>query len=248
MSLELLPLDHKIRDWVLLPILILSVLVGLGRQAANNLLTTRSTKLDVEGNRPKSILQRSGRLRANANLLTPAVFQARKSLFDSKKTGLLRPKKAADNAAQPNPLQNPDMMNQMMKQQVTQMMPQMAMMGFVSYFFSGFVTLKVPFPLTNGFREMLQRGVMLTTLDVSYVSSLSVYFMCMFGLSGLFSLLLSGPIMDDMQMQMQMQQQQQQQPFDAAKAFAQERESLELVHHKFFGPDAEARLIKMNVE
>ena len=202
--MELLPLDPKIRDWVLLPILVLCVLVGMGRQAASNLLTSRPTKVEVDVNRQKSILARSARFRGGAHLLTPGVFQAHKSLFDAKKTGLLRPKKAADGAPAPNPLQNPDMMNQMMKQQVTQMMPQMAMMGFVSYFFSGFVAAKVPFALTNGFREMLQRGVLLTTLDVSYVSSLSIYFMCMFGLSGLLSLLLSGPVMDDMQMQMQM--------------------------------------------
>ena len=244
--MELLPLDDKIRDWVLLPILLLCVLVSMGRQSASALMTSRSTKLDLEASRPKSLLVRSSRLRAFAYLLTPTAFRARKALFDDKKTGLLRVKKQGkDGAPPPNPLQNPEVMNNMMKQQVTQMMPQMAMMGFVSYFFSGFVAAKVPFPLTNGFREMLQRGVLLTTLDVSYVSSLSIYFMCMFGLSGLLSLLLSGPIMDDMQMQMQMQQQQQQQPFDAAKAFASERESLELVHHRFFGPDAEARVLKL---
>jgi len=43
------------------------------------------------------------------------------------------------------------------------------------------------------------------------------------------------------------QQQQQQQPFDAAKAFAQEKESLELVHHRFMGPDAEAKLVSMKI-
>lgn len=37
---------------------------------------------------------------------------------------------------------------------------------------------------------MLQKGVQLSTLDVSYVSSLSWYFLVLFGLRGLFRLLL----------------------------------------------------------
>jgi len=35
------------------------------------------------------------------------------------------------------------------------------------------VLVKVPFSLTNRFKSMLHRGVDLSTLDVSYVSSLS---------------------------------------------------------------------------
>ena len=68
--------------------------------------------------------------------------------------------------------------------------------------------LKVPFPLTPKFKMMLQQGVQLTTLDSSYVSSLSWYFLVMFGLNGVYTLLLGANAnfqsMQAAQMQMQM--------------------------------------------
>ena len=78
----------------------------------------------------------------------------------------------------------------MMKGQMTNMLPSILMMTFVSFFFSGYVISKVPFPLTPKFKMMLQQGVQLSTLDSSYVSSLSWYFLVMFGLNGVYTLLL----------------------------------------------------------
>lgn len=60
-----------------------------------------------------------------------------------------------------------------MKQNLAMIIPNMLQMGWVSYFFAGFVLVKLPFPLTERFKTMLQRGIMLKSLDVSYVSSLS---------------------------------------------------------------------------
>ena len=143
---------------------------------------------------------------------------------------------------------NPNGMMDMMKNNMTMMVPNILMMVWINYFFSGFILVKVPFGLTNGFKTMLQRGVELASLDVSYVSSLSWYFLVMFGLRGFFALILgSGNVMAEeamMQAQMGMaagpagpQQ------FDAAKAYTAERESLALAAYTSSVDKAEEKLL-----
>ena len=203
MSEDLLILDPAIRDWVVLPLVLMVILVGMGRHYSQILL--KSTPLITEGDlaelRCKQILQQSSRLRMNGRFLSSDSFQRRKAYFVRKKTGVLREKTPPTS----NPMGNPLAMVDMMKGNITFMLPNFAMMGFVSYFFSGFVCLKVPFPLPSSrFRLMLQRGVDLSTLDVSYVSSLSWYFLVTFGLSGVYKLILGDNVdLDDAKMMQQ---------------------------------------------
>jgi hypothetical protein len=67
----------------------------------------------------------------------------------------------------------------------------------VTFFFSGFVMGKVPFGLSPRFRPMLQRGVDLAALDVSYFTGLSYYILLMFSCRGPFSLVFREDTVDE---------------------------------------------------
>jgi len=107
----------------------------------------------------------------------------------------------------------------------------------------------VPFSLTERFRPLLQRGIELSNLDVTYVTSLSWYFLVMFGLSGAISLVLGeGHAADDTKMMLEGgigmagMGQPGQQP-DMIKVYTNERENIELVNHDWAIQGAEERLL-----
>lgn len=161
---------------------------------------------------------RARRLRSNGHMLPLKSFQLRRQYFNDKTHGVLN---VAPKAASANPLDamaNPAASNSMvdmMKKNLANLITQPLMMSWVSYFFSGFVlgafpppaqktlrsqltrpalfAVKLPFPLTPRFKSMFQRGVeSLEGLDVTYVSSLSWYFVVLFGLMGVNSLIMGG--------------------------------------------------------
>lgn len=53
-----------------------------------------------------------------------------------------------------------------------------------------YMIVKLPFPLTPRFKTMLQSGVNTRDMDVTWVSSLSWYFLNLFGLGSVFALIL----------------------------------------------------------
>ena len=73
------------------------------------------------------------------------------------------------------------------------MVQNMVMMKGISHSFPGFVLVKVLSPLKNGFKQMFQRGLDLSTLKTSYVSSVSWYSLVMFGLRAFFRLAIGDP-------------------------------------------------------
>jgi len=103
-----------------------------------------------------------------------------------------------------------------------------------------------PFGLTDRFKSMLQRGINLNNLDVSYVSSLSWYFITLFGMRGLFDIVLGSgnDATDNAQaMAQQMTGAPGMQPNDTAKMNAAERTELEITAHDWIVSGAEYRIL-----
>lgn len=141
-------------------------------------------------------------------------------------------------------LSDPTVAMDMMKKNLSMIVPQTLIFGWVNFFFSGFVAAKIPFPLTLKFRGLLQNGIDLSTVDVSYVSSRSWYFVNFLGLRSLFVLLLGEEnANDDAQRMMAMQMG----AFgtDTSKVLTGEKNALELLQHRWAVPDSEARAVAL---
>jgi len=239
-------LDPAIRDWVLIPIGIIMFLMGILRNNVTKMLRSE-TPPDRKQVKLNNQLMRSRRLRANGQFIPASAFSGRKVFFVTKETGILMQKQEAVNPM--SMMQDPSVMMNMMQGNFAMMVPQMVMMGIVNYFFSGFVLGKLPFPLTPSFKGMLQRGVNITTLDTAYVTSMSWYFLVMFGMRGLFTLVLGANNETDdtkmMQQQMGMGASQPGQQPDMGKIFAAEAENLQMIEHSSkFLDGAEERILK----
>lgn len=222
-----LVLDPQIRDWVLIPIVVVMFLVGVLRDRVTRLLRTEM-KPKVENIRNTQILNRARFLRMHSGFIPEERFLARKKVLVSEYLSKAKEKNPLDAMQM---MSDPSMMGDMMKKNMVMMVPQLVMMAWVSYFFSGFVVGKMPFPLTERFKIMLQRGIELSSLDVTYVSSLSLYFLTVFGLRGILMIAL-GPNddADDTKiMQQQMQGGMNAQAQDMKKIFEGETKQLEMI-------------------
>jgi len=237
-------LDPAIRIWVIVPIVLITFLVGIIRHHVTILL--KSSKLaDVELLKQSHILMRSQKLRDHGKYIPLESYLMRKHYLNNEETGKLKAEKPT--TAPKNPMQDPTMMMDMLKGNVTNVLPMIVIGGWINWTFSGFITTKVPFPLTLRFKAMLQRGIELTSLDASWVSSVSWYFLNVFGLRSLYSLILGSDNAADsgrvMQEQMASGGGMMGPQADPQKAFEAEWEALEIAEHKWALTNIEETLV-----
>ncbi|KAL0949703.1 hypothetical protein HGRIS_009740 [Hohenbuehelia grisea] len=252
-------LDPQIRDWVLFPITLVMILVGILRHYVVQLLQSPPKQLSRAALREQRALARAQILRnsSTSSPLPPVYYTAISShlrqAFEAGEYLKDGPPKPGDAPAAPaNPMTDPAAMDGMMagmKTQMVMMVPQMVIMGWINFFFQGFVLIKLPFPLTLGFKSMLQRGIETPDMDVRWVSSLSWYFLNFFGLNGLYRLILGGENSADSSRDMSAT------PFTAApagpgqdfvKLFKAEQDNLEFSEglYKWAAEDVEIRVLK----
>lgn len=187
------------------------ILTGILRHYLSTLLQTMPKKQPLAKTRQQRSLLHAQTLRANYQQISKSAFERRKEVFiDGVKEGrfLADPENRGKPPA--NPMTDPAMMEGMMgmmKGNVAMMVPQSLIMGWINAFFSGYVIsesftaflvvvvakaypVKLPFPLTPQFKQMLQAGVGTRDLDVRWVSSLSWYFLTLFGLQPVYNFIL----------------------------------------------------------
>ncbi|KAL9130062.1 MAG: hypothetical protein Q9217_001666 [Psora testacea] len=229
------------------------ILTGVLRHYATVLLATTPKKQTLPALREQRALLRGINLRSNCSAISSSAFNTRKDyLVSAYKDGAFL--KEPENRGKPagNPMTDPAAMEGMMgmmKGNMAMMIPQTLIMGWINAFFAGFVIMKLPFPLTIRFKSMLQSGVATPDLDVRWVSSLSWYFLNLFGLQSVFIFILGNDNAAN-QMAQQMSQmnpgaanQMFQPGQDPDKAFLSEAENLEVVEHEYILSGVEDRLL-----
>lgn len=243
--------DPALFYWILLPITVVMILTGILRHYAMILLQSAPKKQTLPQIRQQRSLMRGINLRTNANVLSPSSFQTRKAyMVSAYQEGKFLADPEARGKPRPNPMSDPAMMEGMMgmmKGNVAMMVPQTLIMGWINAFFSGFVIMKLPFPLTPQFKSMLQSGVGTRDLDVRWVSSLSWYFLTLFGLQPVYNFIL-GSNNSASQVTQQMAQMNPGAGMmgpeqDPDKLFLNEAENLEVIEHQWILEGVEDRLL-----
>ena len=200
-------IDPALKYWVLVPISIALLVFALLRHTIA-ILTSPSPKLqplakfrELEGLKSAQVFKR------NYWVLPKHDFINRQSLHVKRLTDGSLLAEDPNNEPQ-NPLDSNGMdgMMDMAKGQFGNMIAQTAMMSWVNFFFMGFVLMKLPFPLTLRFKQMLQNGVATDDLDVRWVSSISWYFIASMGLVSVMNVLFNDESMgEQLQQQMMLQ-------------------------------------------
>lgn len=242
-----LALDPELRGWVFLPLTLCIVLMKLIQQYVHMLTYNAPPPSNKEPKeiREMQLVARSQRLRQFWRFIPESSFKMRKEFFIAKETGAFN-QKVQSKSMQEAMATDPSVMVDMMKKNMTGMVPQLAMGMVVNFFFGGFVMGKIPFALSPRFKPMLQRGIDLASLDVSYFTSLSYYILLLFGSRGIFSLVFREDTIDDSEMmRRQMNPMANQMAFDAENAFKTERTALTTLDHEWELDNAEEKALEV---
>lgn len=233
--------DSQIRGWVFLPIVVITFLVGILRHYVLIILASQK-RIEPQQLRDSQIIIRSTVLRENAGFIPCSSFLVRRHFFNNEENGYLTQKRSP---VTQNVMTDPSMMTDMLKGNITNVLPMIIIGGWINWMFSGFIATKVPFPLTLRFKPMLQRGIELMYLDASWVSSASWYFLNVFGLRSIYTLVLGENNAADQtqQMQDQMSGAAMAMPPDPKLAFKTEWEALEIIEHNWNLIDIENSIV-----
>ncbi|KAJ3565553.1 hypothetical protein NPX13_g7464 [Xylaria arbuscula] len=237
LPVQTIPRDPQLFYWILFPITVVMVLTGILRHYASVLMATVPKRFDNKSLKEQRAMVHGVATRTNFHVLSAPSFRTRNVVANP----------PANPMTDPNAM---DGMMGMMKNNMAMMIPNTLIMSWINAFFSGFVIIKLPFPITIKFKSMLQAGVMTREMDPRWMSSISWYFLCIFGLQSVFNFILgSENAASQMAQQMgAMGPQAGPQMFgpgvDPDKQFKTEAENLAVVEHYSVLDDVEDRLLE----
>ena len=172
-------LDPGIRAFVLIPIFCVVFLRSLLSQSVARLVKSKPELKQTDRIAHAQAIRRSKRVRANSNWLPPASFAQRRKWMVNKSLAPVEVEKKEPGEQSVDDMNN---MMSMMKGNTASYISNIGFMMWVNSFFAGFLLVRLPFSVSETFRPLVQRDVMLQPFDCSYVSSLSWYFISFFGL------------------------------------------------------------------
>ena len=251
----MLHLDPQIRDYVLIPVIVVVIATSLIRNNLQRILGHQLPKSDLEEIKRASLMARIRNLRNSSGFLTPKNWEGRRAIYIKKDEGILWRIPAQKSAMEQmlSQHQDPSAATSMLTNQVSYIALHGTLGYWISHMFSGFVVAKMPFPLTFKIKAMFQRGIEVTALDSSYVSSLSFYFFVMMSSSAIVAIINrifgSRGSENDGAAEVAMMATGGMPPPpamgnpDIKKLYETERENLEIAGHSFLLDDVEQKLL-----
>jgi len=236
---------------VLIPLIVITFCATIMTSRIMELFKT-PTSPSLDKVYESQIILRSRRLRVNGSRIPKESLKLRKYFFNNEETGIFpRLIKANENTSPMNMMMNPDALN--MSSQFAMIISNLyffVLYNSINHFFSGFVTVKLPFHLTIGWKSMFQQGIDIRDLDITYVSSSSWFILIFSGVRGFTSILLpmqiiSGSIFKPDTNNVQQQPQNAMSMSNPSKQFLEEKENLQIYKHLPIIEKSSERLLKM---
>ena len=177
-SIEL-TLDPGIRAFVLIPIFLVVFLRSILQQNLSQLMKNKPKENKLEKIKHSQNIMRSSRTRGNLNNIPLSSYKRRHRYLNEVSLKKVDVKKKEPGEQD---IEGMTQMMSMMKGNTVSYISNIGFMMWVNSFFAGFLLIRLPFNVSETFRPLVQRDVMLQPFDCSYVSSLSWYFISFFGL------------------------------------------------------------------
>ena len=192
-------IDPQIRNWVFFPILAIVVLFAYIRTLVKELTKQNAptrqkivSKKDQEFNQIKQVALRVGIFSRNKDILSRESFDSRINAF-LEQDGMLKyrgpDKLSQEELLRQNPMMQQGMISGMLKQNLVMMVVFPLQYFIIQHLFSGLIIGKIAFPLSQSFKQVLQKGINVSNLSVQYISGISLYFLSFVGVSKLIFIL-----------------------------------------------------------